>query len=73
MKTSKTGAERQAEFRQRALKAGRDRLSIMLPISSLILLDRLAKHRKEHKWEVLSRLIDAASRQLPANERTVTR
>jgi len=74
MKTPKTGAQRQSEYRQRAWREnGRDRLSVMLPTASLSALERLAKHQGWYKWEVLSRLIDAASRQLPANERTVTR
>ena len=72
MKTPKTGAERQAEYRQRAWREnGRDRLTVMLPTASLIFLERLAKHQGRYKWEVLARLIDAAARQLPANERTL--
>lgn len=72
MKQAKTPAQRQAEYRERAMKVHkRARLDIKLPISSLIFLERLAKHQGRYKWEVLARLIDAAARQLPANERTL--
>lgn len=69
--TAKTGAARQAEYRLRAWKAGRDRLDIKLPSTSLIALERLAKHRGQYQWEVLVSLInDAAARELPGNAST---
>lgn len=67
MTAPKTPAQRQAAYRLRALKVGRDRLTIMLPTASLSALGRLAKHRGMYKWEVLTSLIDDAARQLPGN------
>lgn len=64
----KTPAQRQAEYRERALKVDRrDRLTTMLPTSSLNALERLAKHRGMYQWEVLASLIDDAAKQLPGN------
>ena len=46
MKQAKTPAQRQAAYRQRAWREnGRDRLTVMLPKTSLIFLERLAKHQ----------------------------
>ena len=64
----KTPAQRQAEYRERALREnGRERLTVMLPTASLSALARLAKHRGQYKWVVLTSLIDDAVRQLPGN------
>ncbi len=64
----KSAAQRQAEYRQRAWKVDRrDRLTVMLPTSSLSALGRLAKHRGMYKWEVLASLINDAAKQLPGN------